>query len=94
MKANHYVHGSNNVICDRCGFKRKAQDVREDGDKRGLMVCKDTCWDARQPQRMVKAKHDDQKPKVSRPEPTDNTPDTSGWITPDSVPDGTFDNSL
>jgi len=70
-KADYYAHGENNVICDRCGFKRKSSDVREEWN--GLIVCKDTCWEPRQPQDKVRAKHDNQRPKISRPEQADRT---------------------
>jgi len=32
------------AICDRCGFKYRTIELKEDGDKPGLMVCRD-CWD-------------------------------------------------
>lgn len=67
-RADHYKHGDNNVICDICGFKYKASQVRKMWN--GLYACpKD--FNLRQPQDFVKAKHDDQRPAVSRPEQTD-----------------------
>lgn len=48
---NTYVHGDWNVSCDRCGFKFKSSDVREEWN--GLMVCED-CWESRHPADMYK----------------------------------------
>jgi len=36
---NYFKSGSHNAICDRCGFKFKADQLRKDWQ--GLMVCKD-----------------------------------------------------
>jgi hypothetical protein len=34
---NYYKHGSWNVICQRCGFKHKAEEVKKEWT--GLTVC-------------------------------------------------------
>lgn len=87
----YFKKGQNNVICDRCGFKYKSDQVRKEWT--GFYVC-NSCWETRQPQDFVRGVKDDQSTVVDRPEQTDNETDTSGWVTPDSVPTGTFDQSL
>jgi hypothetical protein len=63
-RADHYRHGDNNVICDRCGFKYKASDLKREWN--GLYTCKFD-WEPRHPQDLIKSKHDDQRPSLSRP---------------------------
>ena len=70
-QADFYLHGENNVICDRCGFKRKSKDLKKEWN--GLWVCADKCWEPRQPQDFVRGKADDQRPKLNRPEGEDQT---------------------
>jgi hypothetical protein len=67
-RADHYVHGDNNVICDRCGRKYKASDLKREWN--GLYTCPDD-WEIRHPQDLIRSKHDDQRPSLSRPEGTD-----------------------
>lgn len=55
------------AICDRCGFERMNSDLRKEWT--GLMVCKDTCWEARHPQDFVRGKPDKQTPPWVRPGP-------------------------
>jgi len=68
MANDQYVHGTYNVICDRCGFKFKATQCRKEWT--GLFVCS-KCWEARHPQDFVRAKRDEQKVPIARPEGTD-----------------------
>lgn len=67
-RADHYVHGDNNTICDRCGRKYKASDLKREWN--GLYTCPDD-FEPRHPQDLIKSKHDDQRPSLSRPEGTD-----------------------
>ena len=67
--ADYYLHGSNNVICDRCGFKYKAKDVRLEWT--GLYTCIEKCWEPRHPQDRIRAKKDGQPPAIIRSEPAD-----------------------
>ena len=67
--ADKYVHGTNNVTCDRCGFKFKATEVRKTWD--GLYVCK-LDWEPRHPQDFLRAKEDDRSVDISRPEGADS----------------------
>lgn len=66
--ATSLVWGSWNVICDVCGFKFKAYQLRKRWD--GKMVCKDD-WEIRHPQDLIKVPKDDQSVPWSRPEQTD-----------------------
>ena len=73
--------GSFNVICDYCGFKFKAEDVRKTWD--GLYACKKD-WNPRQPQDFVRGVPDDQSTPFSRPEADDNFL-TTNEVTPGSL---------
>ena len=42
-KADYFILGAWNAICDRCGFKFKNSRLRKEWT--GLMVCND-CWDS------------------------------------------------
>lgn len=53
-----YKPGDWNVICDRCGEKLKASEVRETWD--GFKVHADRCWEPRHPQDFVHGVEDDQ----------------------------------
>lgn len=79
------------AICDRCGFKFHASQLKKTWD--GFYVCK-TDWEPRQPQDFLKGVKDDPSVAWTRPEQPDVEVDSSGWAAIDSVPDGTFDGSL
>ena len=49
--ATHYRRGSYNVWCQRCGKKRKAEELQMEWD--GLRVCRE-CFELRHPQDMVR----------------------------------------
>lgn len=70
---NDYRHGDWNAICDRCGHKFKASQLRPEWT--GLRVCSGSgtndCWEARHPQLSVKAVPDKQSVPWSRPEADD-----------------------
>jgi hypothetical protein len=67
--SDYYAHGENNVICDRCGNKYKASQLRKEWDN--FMVCSE-CWEPRQPQDFVRGRADQQVPPYSRPEQEDD----------------------
>lgn len=48
-----------NAICDSCGWKRKSTEMRQRWD--GLMVCADTCWEARHPMDFYRTRNDTHK---------------------------------
>ncbi len=62
---NKYKKGSWNLICDRTGFKIKAEDARVEWN--GLVVDKGV-YESRHPQDFVQARADDQSVPYSRPE--------------------------
>lgn len=64
MSRTYYAPGDWNVICDRCGFKYKASQMKETWD--GLMVCKKD-WEPRQPQDYVRGVKDNQAVPWTRP---------------------------
>jgi len=80
-----YEHGQWNVICDRCGFKYKARQLRREWT--GLMVCHGPmttdCWDERHPQDFVKGRPDRQSPPWTRSEADDDFAST--LVTPDDL---------
>ena len=62
-KADYFLQGDYNFICDQCGFKRKNKDARTQWD--GLRVCKH-CFELRQPQDFVRGVKDDQSVPIAR----------------------------
>lgn len=89
--STYYKKGEWNAICDRCGFEYKSDQIVKEWN--GLRVCK-SCYESRHPQDYVRGVKDDQSVPWTRSESTDIETDTSGWVTPDSVPSGTFNNEL
>lgn len=75
---SYFLKGGWNVICDRCGFKRKNTEVQLEWDN--LLVCKDGCWEPRQPQDFLRGFPDRQNVPMARPEAPDQF--ISGPIVP------------
>lgn len=91
-KANYLKRGSHNAICDRCGFKYKAEQIKKEWN--GLRVCKE-CWEPRHPQEFVRGRKDDSSVDWTRSEGADVETDTSGWAdTKTDVPEGTNNGEL
>ena len=67
-QADFYKHGDWNAICDVCGFKFKASQLRRRWD--GFMVCKKD-FEYRHPQDFVRGVQDDQSVAFTRPEAAD-----------------------
>jgi len=68
MGANYLKHGDWNAICDQCGFKFKASQLRKTGDKdKPLYVCRE-CWDPYHPQDDLKGVPDNPSVPWSRPD--------------------------
>lgn len=65
MSKTGYVHADYNVICDRCGFKKKRSECLKEWT--GLLVCK-KCYEPRHPQDFVKARADKQSVADPRPD--------------------------
>ncbi len=72
------VLGNYNAICDRCGRKLKASELRLSWD--GKRVCKED-FETRHPSDFVRANYNEDSLEWTRPEPaTDAFIDTSGWV--------------
>lgn len=73
MRTTQWDNGRYNALCDRCGFKYKSHQLREEYD--GLMVCFGEgslhCWEARHPQEMIRPLPEPAKLPWTRPEPPD-----------------------
>lgn len=68
-----FVSGDWNALCDQCGFKYKASELRDGIDRqKGLKVC-DVCWDEPNPQDHLRVRPDKQRVPWTRPEPTTDT---------------------
>lgn len=65
-QADYLKLGSHNAICDGCGFKFKAEDLRMDW--RGLMLCANRCWDPRHPQEFLRGVPDNPSVENARPD--------------------------
>lgn len=72
--ADYLKKGSWNVICQQCGWKYKAEELRKQWD--GLMVC-GPCFEKRNPQDFVRGVPDAHALPYTRPEGTDIFIDTS-----------------
>ena len=77
-----YDRGDWSVLCDACGRKMRASDLRQRWD--GLKVCPED-WEPRQPQDFVRGVADYQAPPFTRPEqgdvfvPLTYIYDNDGW---------------
>jgi hypothetical protein len=70
MNRDRFQFGLWNVICDRCGFKRKSNEVLKTWDN--LYVCAPstgkTCYETRHPQDFVRSKPDQEAVAFTRPD--------------------------
>lgn len=85
------------VICDRCGFERKNDQVQKTWD--GYMVCKPEvkigCFETRHPLDFIRTKPDNQSVPFVRKAPEETfvtgvTYDTSVGVQENTIPTGTF----
>lgn len=67
-RADYAKLGTHNAICDRCGFKYKADELREEWT--GWMVC-DHCWEPRHPQEFLKGQPENENVPWTRPDAED-----------------------
>ena len=74
-----YIKGDWNAMCQRCGFKYKASQLRKTWD--GFWVCLDD-WEERHPQDFVTSMEDQQMLPWSRPEGPDTGVDSDGYVWP------------
>lgn len=90
--STYFKKGDHNAICDRCGFKFKASQLRKTWD--GFYVCQED-WEPRHPQDFLRGVKDDPSVPWTRSEQTDVETDTSSWAdTTTDVPTGTNNNEL
>ena len=68
MSQNYYKSGDWNVICDSCGVKFKASQLRKRWD--GFMVC-EADWEPRHPSDLLKIPPEGKPVPWTRPEATD-----------------------
>jgi hypothetical protein len=77
---NHLILGNWNALCDSCGRKYKASQLRKRWD--GLMVCEED-WEQRHPQDLLRVQREQISVPWSRPYPAQDTfiPENL-WINP------------
>lgn len=70
MTNGYYIPGSNYVICEECGRRRRSEDVVTRWDN--LIVCKERtrCNEGQHPQEFVRAIEDNSLPAVISSEPS------------------------
>ena len=68
MRNTWWISGDYNAICDVCGFKFKASQLKKRWD--GAMVC-ERDWETRHPQELIRPIPDQIKLPWTRPEGTD-----------------------
>jgi len=61
-----YKAGDWNVICEKCGMKRKASTMRLNFYEQ--LVCYPECWEWQHPQELVEGIEDDQTVPIARPD--------------------------
>jgi len=85
---NTYSHHDYNTICDACGFKFKASDLRKRWD--GLMVCSKD-YEIRHPMDFQRVPRTEKTPDWVRPESSDVFIGPTYTTTPeDTIPPGNF----
>lgn len=89
--------GDWNAICQVCGFKFKANQLRKRWDS--LMVCKED-WEPRHPQDLIKQPKEDTSVPWTSPERSDTFIADPGYVAAsvgsqeNTIPSGTFNNEL
>lgn len=68
MATNRFISGEWNVLCDSCGRKFKASELKKRWD--GFMVCAED-WEPRHIADFIKAPKGEKPIPWSRPEPSD-----------------------
>jgi hypothetical protein len=96
MSHSVYIKGQRWVVCDRCGFDRRANEVSKEWT--GFIVCTDTCLDQRNPQELRRdtVREEGKITGPVRPPPSSET-FTDVTYADDGLgdaPSGTFNNEL
>lgn len=68
MPSNYFKSGEWNIICDVCGFKFKASEIKKRWD--GLLVCTSD-YELDHPQKYIRVREDGQSVPYIRDEPED-----------------------
>jgi hypothetical protein len=68
MPRNYFKSGDWNAICDRCGFKFKGSQLKEEWN--GWMTCS-SCWEIKHPSLMQRVPTETSMPNFTRPEAVD-----------------------
>lgn len=85
-----YDPGNHWVVCMRCGFDYRANEIVKDKQKPGLLVCRD-CFDGRHPQEFVRSVPERMTPQGPVfPPPTEVFEDRDFADQQVTVPSGTF----
>lgn len=87
MSYNYYKPGDHNAICDVCGFKFKASQLRKRWDN--FMVCA-ADWEPRHSLDFLRVRSPNPPPKWTRPEPTDVFISVTYADNGSTVPSGTY----
>lgn len=69
-RADYLSNKYHNAICDRCGFKVKSNQLKQQWN--GLMCCDASvngCWEPRHPQDFVRGVPDNSSIRNARPDP-------------------------
>lgn len=66
---DYLKRGGQNVICDRCGFKFKSEELKKEWQ--GFMVC-EICFEPRHPQDLIRSVPEQTKRPYYRPEEEPN----------------------
>ena len=77
MKSTWYDAGDWNAICDVCGFKFKASQLKHRWD--GLMVCEDD-WEQRHPQELIRPLPDAPALPWTRPDHAAGDADLESYV--------------
>lgn len=71
-----YQPGNYWLVCDRCGFDYRLEDMVEEWT--GAVVCRRWCYEPRHPQDLLRGFEDDQSPRgLTRTEPDDEFVDVT-----------------
>lgn len=97
MPLDYFKHGDWNALCDVCGWKFKASQLKKRWD--GFMVCEQD-WEVRHPQDFIKAFPDGNNVPWVRKDPGAATYDGDSFVEvsypdePEAKPAGTFGDYL
>lgn len=77
MRTTWFKSGDWNAICDVCGFKFKASELRERWD--GFRVCEQD-WESRHPQELIRSIDEDTSVAWTRPDPAAGNANLESYV--------------